>query len=512
MVRFLAGIIAFSIVVSVNAAETINFERIVEKARQLAAQPYKEPEPIPRFIRELTYDQYQNIRFDPDKSLWKQGKSMFQVMLIPPGLYYGHPVKINIIDSEGARELPFKKELFTFADPELEKKIPADLGYAGVKLTFPFFESNVQNQFLVFAGASYFRGVGRHNGWGISSRGIAVDTGLSTGEEFPSFTDLWLVHPAVNSDQMIVYGILDGPSIAGAYQFVIKPGDRTIVDVKTVLFTRNTIQLLGIAPLTSMFYYGENTARPAGEWRSQVHDSDGLLIQNGNTGEWLWRPLINPLQLQMDYFSTEDVTGFGLLQRDDQFENYHDLGARYEIRPSAWVKPKGKWGPGQIVLVQLPTRDETNDNIVAFWTPAAAITPQEPYAVDYTLTFGNPDVADQTTGHAVNTFIGDGSIIGGGQQAGAYRVIVDFAGADLDKLPSYAKVEGSVTGLEGTEVLEFYVEYNPGEKNWRLSILAKPEVGKSLALRAFLQQSERPLTETWTYRLPPQNDIRIERN
>ncbi|NPU94482.1 MAG: glucan biosynthesis protein G [Gammaproteobacteria bacterium] len=509
MLKVLASLLLAMAVITAQAAETFSFQTVIDKARDLAAQPYHEPEPIPRFMRELSYDQYQDIRFNPDKSLWKQGKSKFQVMLMPPGLFYGHAVKVNIVDGEGAKPLPFKKDLFTFTDPELEKLVPADLGYAGLKLTFPFFQPDIQNQFLVFAGASYFRGVGKDNGWGISTRGIAIDTGLPTGEEFPSFLEFWLVHPAANSDQMMVYGLLDGPSLAGAYQFNIKPGKRTSVDVKAVLYPRNNIKLMGVAPLTSMFYYGENTSRPRGEWRDQVHDSDGLLIHNGN-GEWLWRPLINPVYLQMDYLRVDDLFGFGLLQRDTGFNDYHDLGARYEIRPSTWVKPEGKWGPGHVVLVQLPTNMETNDNIVAFWTPESAPTPNLPYHIGYNISFGGAELADQDNGHAINTFVGDGNIIGGGQKKGAYRLIIDFAGASLDKLSPRAAVQGDVTGLDGTEVLEHFVEYNDQNKSWRLSILAKPAAGKSLDLRAFLKESDRALTETWTYRLPPDNDIRID--
>ena len=202
MLKVLATLLLATAVISAQAAETFSFQTVIDKARDLAAQPYHEPEQIPRFMRELTYDQYQDIRFNPDKSLWKQGKSKFQVMLMAPGLFYGHAVKVNIVDSQGSKPLPFKKDLFTFTDPELEKLVPADLGYAGLKLTFPFFQEDVQNQFLVFAGASYFRGVGKDNGWGISTRGIAIDTGLPTGEEFPSFLEFWLVHPAANSGQV----------------------------------------------------------------------------------------------------------------------------------------------------------------------------------------------------------------------------------------------------------------------------------------------------------------------
>jgi glucans biosynthesis protein len=256
-----------------------------------------------------------------------------------------------------------------------------------------------------------------------------------------------------------------------------------------------------------MFFYGENTGRPVGEWRPEIHDSDGLLVNDGATGEWLWRPLLNPRRLEVDYLQVESLGGFGLLQRDRHFDNYQDLGARYDQRPSAWVEPEGDWGPGKVVMVQLPTPAETNDNIVAFWTPRQPLAHNEPHRLAYTLTFGHPNVANSPAGQVINSFLGDGSIVGGGKVEGAYRVIVDFRGGPLDKLKPRAPVTGTVTGLEGSEILEHFVEYNAPLRSWRLSVLARPAADKPLALRAFLAEADRPLTETWTYRLPAGNDI-----
>lgn len=492
-----------------HAANPFTYEDVVKRARDTAAAPYKAPKPIPRFLRELSYDQYQNIRFNPDKSLWQDSRSRYQVMLVPPGLFYTHAVKINVVEKGKTQPLSFDRQLFTFADEDLAKRIPPDLGYAGFKLTYPLQGASSQNQFLVFAGASYFRGVGAENAWGISARGIALDTGLPQGEEFPSFVEFWLLRPATSAGQMVIYALLDGPRISGAYQFTVNPGNQLLVNVKATLFARSEIELLGAAPLTSMFFYGENTSRPAGEWRSQVHDSDGLLIQNGKSGEWLWRPLINPKHLEMDYFHTENVKGFGLLQRDTLFSEYQDLGAHYHQRPSVWVDPEGEWGKGKVVLVQLPTDVETNDNIVAFWTPETPLKVLTPLTLSYNLRFGNPDLANQPVGRAINTFVGDGSIIGGGNESGAYRVIVDFKGGELDKILNSQRVTASVTAQEGGDVLEYYVEHNEPLKAWRLSMLVKPKRQQPLVLRAYLSLEDRALTETWTYRLPAENDILV---
>jgi len=510
MMKMLLGLVVMIMMWPIQAAAGFTFEDVVEKAKVLAKAPYQAPQPVSKFLREISYEAYQGIRFNPDRSLWRKNQSNFQVMFLAPGLYYTHPVTLNVIEAEGPRALSFSKNDFMFADPEVEKRVPADVGLAGFKLTFPLNQKNEQNQFMVFAGASYFRGVGKDNAFGISGRGLAVDTGLPSGEVFPAFTEFWLVRPSPDAKDMVVYGLLDSASLTGAYQFTIFPGNPTKIKVKTQLFPRKTIQLLGMAPLTSMFFYGENTPRPTGEWRREVHDSDGLQIHDGSTGEWIWRPLRNPGTLEMDFFSNKNIQGFGLLQRDGKFLNYEDLGARYDKRPNAWVEAQGEWGQGKVVLVQLPTADETNDNMVAFWTPNAPVTPDTPLVFAYHVSFGKSDIPQNPMGVVDNTFIGDGNRIGGGNVPNAYRVIVDFIGGPLNALSSNSPINSQVTALEDGEILEHFVEYHEQIKGWRLSILAKPFLQKPLHLRAFLHNETTTLTETWTYRLPANNHILAE--
>lgn len=490
----------------VQAAE-FKFQQVIDKAEQLAQSAWQEPERVPRFLQDLSYQDYQGIRFKPENSLWQAQNTPFKVMLIAPGLYYQHAVNINIIDGDKTRPLSFDKTQFSYPNSDIEKLMPADLGFAGFKLTFPFDAPDVQNQFLVFAGASYYRAVGQDNNFGLSGRGMAVNTGLPSGEEFPEFIEFWLHKPKANAKSMTFYGLLNSKSLAGAYQFTVTPGASTAVKVESVLFARQTLELAGIAPLTSMFYYGQNTLRPGGEWRPEVHDSDGLLIHDGATDEWLWRPLNNPASLAMDYFATQDVKGFGLLQRDTEFRSYMDPEAGYGTRPSAWIEPGEGWGEGHVVLTQLPTPDETNDNIVAFWTPKAKLQANTEYRFAYTAHFGAADLPRSPMAQAVDTFLGDGKRIGGGNQPGAVRIIADFAGGPLAKRAADAPIAAAVTALEDGELLEQYVEYLPELERWRLSMLVRPAVGRSLSVRAFLREGDAALSETWTYQLAPDSDV-----
>jgi len=491
-----------------SLAGAFGLEDVATKAKALAQKEYRAPQPAPEFLRALDYQAYQSIRFKPEASLWRRGRSLFQIMMIPQGSFYRHQVKLNVIDREGVHPLAFEKSDFDYPNSELAKRIPADLGYAGFKLTFPLSGEGEQNQFLVFGGASYFRGVGTGQHFGLSARGVAVDTGLPSGEEFPSFTEFWLERPAGGSDTMVVYGLLNGPSLTGAYRFVIEPGESLQMKVQSKLFFRDDIDQLGLAPLTSMFYYGENTVRPRGEWRPQVHDSDGLLVHNRESGEWLWRPLLNPSQLQLSFHQVKQLDGFGLIQRDQKFHHFEDSEARYDLRPSAWVQPVGEWGPGSVVLVEIPSNAESNDNIVAFWKPDQPVKAGQELPFEYSLAFGEPEITSHPAGRAINTFLGDGDRIGGGDEAGAYRFIVDFKGGELGGLKPESPVVSKVTGGDGVEVIEHFVEYIEARDAWRLSILARPATNRPLALRGFLSLDDQPLTETWTYSQAPSTGLR----
>jgi periplasmic glucans biosynthesis protein len=487
-------------------AHAFGFDDMVAQAQALSAKSYQPPPSTPDFLRDLTYDQFRAIRFDPAHGLWRGQDSRFQVMLVAPGRSFDHTVRINVVDSRGVHALPFHKEWFDFGGEDLAKRIPPDLGYAGFKLTFPINRPGVEDQFLVFAGASYFRGTAKGENFGISSRGAAIDTGLASGEEFPYFTEYWLVRPRPSETRMRFYALLDSKRLSGAYQFAVAPGQPTTLEVHAVLFTRGKIELPGIAPLTSMFYYGENTHRPTGNWRPEVHDSDGLLIHNG-TGEWLWNPLLNPKSLLVQSFSVENVRGFGVLQRDRRFDAYEDAESHYEQRPSAWVQTKGDWGPGRIVLVEIPTPDETNDNIVAFWSPPGAVDGGQRLSFEYELRFGGKGITDEGLGQVRDTFVGRGDLSGGGNAKDSYRFIVDFAGGPLDKLSPSTAVTGIPTAMEGGEILEHYVEYVESAHVWRLSMLVRPAKDKPLSLRAFLRNGRDTLTETWTYLLPKENTV-----
>ena len=478
-----------------DANDVFGFDQVAETARRLSTEPFKAPPPVPDFLKQLSYDEFRDIRFDTAQSLWEDSGN-FQVQLIHPGLYYTHGVSINTIDSQGVRKIAFSPKQFSYGKNKFADKIPSELGFAGFRIAYPLYKKNEYNHVIVFAGASYFRAVARKQVFGLSGRGLAIDTALPTGEEFPTFREFWLERPTAQARAVKILALLDSPSLTGAYEFVVRPGDRTAVDVKARLFERKRVKELGVAPLTSMFLYGEEKPRPNTDWRPEVHDSDGLMMASG-AGEWIWRPLINPVRLQVSYFEFDNLRGFGLLQRDRSYPNYEDLETRHEMRPNAWITPLGTWPKGQIKLVEIPSQKETNDNIVAYWIPRSMPTVGQPLDIAYRINFQSEEPLDAASGRVTATRVGVGD------KDDLKRIILDFEGSKLKSLPDTAPVKAVVTVGPDAQLVQQSTVKNPITGGWRASFQVKPPKDKPLQLRAFLRNENDTLTETWSYLLEP---------
>ena len=479
---------------SPRPAGAFGFEDVTAKAQALSKSSYQEPAQAPSWLRDLTYDQWRDIRFRPERALWKDQKLPFQVQFFHPGLYYDRPVAISVVSDGGVKPLGFSPNDFDYGRNEFASRVPQNLGYAGFRVHAPIKKPNYYDEVIVFLGASYFRAVGKNEVFGLSARGLAVDTALSSGEEFPYFREFWLVTPKAKDKQLTVYALLDSPSVTGAYQFVIDPGEQTAVAVVARLFPRRKIEKLGIAPLTTMFFVGENSQRTYEDFRPEVHDSDGLLI-NFNSGEWLWRPLDNPRTLRVSSFRTAHPLGYGLLQRDRDFDHYQDLETRPELRPSAWIAPQGNWGEGRVELVEIPTKADINDNVVAFWVPNKPPEPGAMGSYAYTLYWYSDNPSVSPSGRVVATRRDRGTA------DNAYRIVIDFDGKKLESLPEDTVLRGVVTiasGDDTAELLDQQVVKNPVTGGWRLTFQIRPLKGDPVELRAFLDQGGNSLTETWS--------------
>ena len=482
------------------APPPFGFEQVVQRAREVAAAPYRDAKGgVPEWLLGITYDQWRDIRFRPDRALWSDTPSNFQVQFFHPGRLYDRQVLINVIDENGVQEVAFSPSVFDYGKNDFASQVPQDLGFAGFRLHFPIKKPEYRDEVIVFLGASYFRAVGRNQVFGVSARGVAVDTAETWGEEFPWFREFWLVRPADDAKTMTIYGLLDGPRVVGAYRFVVEPGAQTRVDVECSLFVRDEVKKIGIAPLTSMFFHGENTQRQFVDFRPEVHDSDGLLLAL-SSGEWLWRPLDNPSRLAVSGPRADSLSGFGLLQRDRDFDHYQDLETLAETRPSVWQVPWGDWGPGRVEVVEIPTNNDTNDNVVTYFVADRRAKPGEETRVGYTQWWYGDDPARPPGGRVVGTRRDTGTI------EGAARFVIDFAGGKLGELPPEEVLRGVVAVTGGDEVAEIrnqHVVPNPHVEGWRLSFQVVPRKREPIELRAYLERGGEVLTETWSSAIVP---------
>jgi glucans biosynthesis protein len=489
----LAIFISFFLPESSAADGRFGFDQVAGIAKKIAAEPYRAPASVPKFLTDISYDEYRDIRFNTQHSWWRD-RGNFQLQFIHPGLFYNHAIKLNTIEPTGVHPVPFSPQFFDYGKNRFSSKVPGDLGFAGFRVAYPFARRDEFNHVIVFAGASYFRAVAKGQVFGLSARGLAIDTGLPSGEEFPIFREFWLQRPPPQAREVGLFALLDSPSVAGAYSFLVQPGERTVVHVRARLYLRKAVKELGIAPLTSMFLFGEERPRSFDDWRPEVHDSDGLAMQSGS-GEWLWRPLGNPEKLRVSYFGFDNPRGFGLLQRDRRFANYEDLETRHEMRPSAWITPVGNWGKGFVKLVEIPSRKETNDNIVAYWMPSVLPAPGQPMDLQYQLHFQTNEPGGNVLGRAVATRVG------AGDKDEWRRIVIDFESAKISSLPESAPVHAVVTANGEGQIVQQAVFRNAVTGGRRLSFQVLRPKGKPLELRAFLRNGQDLLSEVWSYQL-----------
>ena len=470
-----------------TSGQPFSWEMLKAQAAAVAARAYVPPPPPPAGAKAVTYDALNSIAFRPEATVWAD--SAAPIRFFPLNRYAHTPVTVSLVENGRVRPFDFRRDLFSGAE-----RLPADVaGFSGFRLMSPGGKSD----WLAFQGASYFRSSGALDQYGLSARGLAIDTGLGRPEEFPDFRHFWLERGP--GDALTVYALLDSPSASGAWRFVNRRGPQGVTqDVSLALTLRQDVERLGFAPLTSMFWYGEGNRDKAADWRPEIHDSDGLALLTG-AGERIWRPLDNPPHPVTNSFADHNPKGFGLLQRDRNFDHYQDDGVFYEKRPSLWVEPQGPWGPGAVTLFELPTRGETDDNIVAFWTPAAPAKAGNHYTLDYRLRWIGDEPAPGPVAHTVDCWRGVAGRPGTDPIPDATRLVADFSGPSLAGLDRSSGVE-PVVSLSGATPISTAAYPVVGSPNrWRLIVDVPHKSGETSDLRAYLRLKGAALTETLLY-------------
>jgi glucans biosynthesis protein len=491
-----------------NTSWAFNIDDVAKQAKELAGKGFEAPKSnLPSQLRDMKYADYQQIQFNHEKAYWNKLKTPFKLEFYHQGMYFDTPVRLNEVTANSVREIKYSPEYFNFGNVKHDPDTVKNLGFAGFKVLYPLNSKDKKDEISSFLGASYFRVIGQGQVYGLSARGLAIDTALPSGEEFPRFKQFWIERPKPQDKHLVIYALLDSPRATGAYRFLITPGKDSTVDVQSKVYLRDKVGKLGVAPLTSMYLFGANQPSSVANFRPALHDSNGLSIHAGN-GEWIWRPLNNPKHLAVSTFTVENPRGFGLLQRGRDFDKYQDLDDRYDLRPSGWIEPKGDWGKGRVELVEIPTTDETNDNIVAFWTPESLPEPGKEMKFDYRLHFTRDESQLHTpdTAYVKSTLRSTGDVKQSNlvrQPDGTIAFIVDFVGPDMSKLPENTAVTPQVSIGNNGELVENSVRYNPVTKGWRLVLRIRVKDNKQpTEMRAALVNGDKTLTETWSNQLP----------
>ncbi|WP_392564050.1 glucan biosynthesis protein G [Orbus wheelerorum] len=457
-----------------NKSYAFSLEDVEKKADELSKHSFKSPKTtLPNEFKQLAFADYQKITFNKSKTYWQNDNSPFRLAFYHQGMYFDHRVKINEIIDNKVQEIKYHAGYFDTSALNIKEKDGVVDGFAGFKVQYAINDpKKLDDEIFSALGASYFRVIGKNQVYGLSARALAINTGLISGEEFPYFKEFWLEKPKPNQKNFVIYALLDSPSVTGAYKITLTPHNAMIVDIESSVFFRKKVEKLGIAPLTSMYLYGKNQPSSISNYRPELHDSNGLSIWTDDK-KWIWRPLNNPERLSLSSFALKGISGFGLIQRDDGFDDYQDLDDHYEKRPSAWIEPQNNWGAGHVELVELPTPDETNDNIIAFWVPEKQYQPGDKLYTKYRVYFTQLEASryPNDVARVKNTFYSLGDI----KQAnlirkldGTISYVVDFVGDKLSRLPKDAHIKPFVNISDNGKLIDSKLVYNDVDKGWRV--------------------------------------------
>lgn len=471
-------------------AQEQRFSRSVvfDAARTLAETRFQPLQAVPDELLSLNYDQYRSIRYRKGAAVWGGTPTRFSIEFFAPGSLYDTGVDVSIVENGQVLPIPLDEDAFEGVSDEIGDILTSIAKVAGFRLHYSF-NDDYQDEFVVFQGASYFRAVSQGQSYGLSARGLAIDVAEPSGEEFPVFRKFWIERPSSRADSIVVHALLDSPRVTGAYRFGIYPGAPTRMDVEATLFARSELDHIGIGTLTSMYTFGSMDTAELPDYRSAVHDSNGLAIINGR-GEHIWRPLNNPRALQVSAFMDYNPQGFGLMQRHRSLDDYQDMEANYHRRPSAWIRPIGNWGAGHVALVEIPTPSEFNDNIVAYWRPATPLEPGKPFQFAYHMSW--PDERPLPAGLSRVARSAYGLKLAQSHP----QMVIDYSDLPPDTVVSEISVDVS---LSAGVVLETIVQ--PNHLNGaRVIITFDPEGASMSEIRARPVYQGRTIGEIWLYR------------
>ncbi len=460
---------------------------VVESARLLSKRAFSAPNTaLPDPFGAMNHETYNAISHRPERQIWADDNRSLVVEPLHRGFVYNTPVMISLVEDGLVRRVVYDSGRYTFGKLTPSAQM-ADIGFSGFRI---FSAGDSPREIASFQGGTFFKSLARGQNMGVVARALAIRTADGRGEEFPVFRAFWMERPAQDGS-IVIHAVADSESATAAFRFVIRSQDVTIIDTEATVFARTTLDAVGLCPMQATFLFAANKRRNIDDFRPAVHDVSGLQMLNGR-GEWIWRPLNNPEQLQISSFMDENPKGFGLVQRNRDFANYHDDDARFELRPSLWIEPIGDWGQGYVQLIEIPSDSEVNDNVIAFWRPRVPLAAGSETVLAYRQfwCWTPPERPDLAT--AVSFRIGRGS---SGRRR---KCLVEFAGEVFGQeiLPEMKLVLGASPG----QITQSRLVINMARKSARVHFEIDPGSENATELRLLIESGDKPVTETWLYR------------
>jgi periplasmic glucans biosynthesis protein len=463
---------------------------VTEAARQLARRTYTPPNlALPDPFNGLSYDTYLAIRHRPERMIWADEQRPFVVEPLHRGYLFTAPVAISVVENGTVRRIVYDSGRYNFGRLQVPGTVP-DLGFSGFRLLTP---GDNPREIAIFQGATFFRSLAKGQNLGVMARALAIRTADARGEEFPLFRAFWIERPGTDG-VTVVHAVADSESATAAFRFTIRPNDITIIDTEATIFARSAIDHVGMSAMQATFFFAANRRRNVDDMRPAVHEINGLQMLNGR-GEWIWRPVSNPEQLQISSFVDDNPRGFGLIQRERDFAAFHDDDQQFQLRPSLWIEPIGEWGPGVVQLVEIPSDSEVNDNIIAYWRP------RQPLAAGTETSLAYRQFWCWTAPERPPVATAIGFRIGRGGAARRRRFLVEFGGGFLAQdNPPEARLSLSATP---GQIVNPRIVYHAGRRTARVGFDLDPGTDGAVELRLLLEGPDGPLSETWLYRWTP---------
>jgi glucans biosynthesis protein len=464
-------------------------ENLTNLARDLAKSPFKPPRStLPDPFNNLTFEQYTSIRRAPNSAIWGEGHGGFALEPLNRGFIFAPPMELYIVDGGQSQRLIYDRSLYDFG----KLQVPADLGdvgFSGVRILSGGGGEGWKDA-AIFQGATFFRSLARGQSYGVTARGLSIRTGDAQGEEFPLFRSLWIEKPTPAAGALVIHALLDSTSLTGAYRFTLRVGDATIIDTELTLYSRQAVDHVGLGCMAGMYLFGGLDHHRSDDVRQSVYDVTGLQIQNGE-GEWIWRPVANRETLQISAFGDHNPRGFGLLQRNRSFDSFGDDDAHWELRPSLWIEPIGDWGEGEVMLLEIPSDSENNDNIIAQWRPKAGLAQGASVSFAYRQFWCWTPPAHSDGAIVMNSRVG--------KFGKRWRFVVEFASEQFADPQKAAEASPAIEANPG-QIVAFRAYPYKERHSVRVVFDLEPGSEGFSEMRMVLKAANKPVSETWLYR------------